>query len=74
MAITTNKELARAVNEAMKESGVKKAFISDKLGISRQALDNMLIKKFFSLDDANKILSLIGYEATTHIEKVEENH
>ena len=67
--IKTNQELAQAVNEIIKESGIKKTFISEKLGISRQALDNMMSKKHFSIDDANKILSLIGYETITYIKK-----
>lgn len=69
MEIKTNQELAQAVNEAIKESGIKKTFISEKLGISRQALDNMMGKKHFSLDDANKILALIGQETITSIKK-----
>lgn len=67
--IKTNQELAQAVNEIIKESGIKKTFISEKLGISRQALDNMMSKKHFSIDDANKILSLIGYKTITDIKK-----
>lgn len=69
MAIKTNHELAQAVNEMILQSGIKKTFISEKLGISRQALDNMMGKKHFSLDDANKILALIGYETITSIKK-----
>lgn len=69
MEIHTNQELAQAVNNVIEQSGIKKTFISDKLGISRQALDNMMAKKHFSLDDANKILSIIGYETITDIKK-----
>lgn len=69
MAIKTNQELAQAVNETILQSGVKKTFISEKLGISRQALDNMISKKHFSIDDANRILSLIGYETIADIKK-----
>ena len=71
MEIKTNKELAQAVNDIIIQSGIKKTFLSDKLGISRQALDNMLAKKHFSIDDANKILSLIGYTVETSIKKIE---
>lgn len=35
--------------------------IANKLGISRQAFDKLLDKKQFSVDDANKILNIIGY-------------
>ena len=58
----TNKDLSNLVNQIIKENGINKTFISDKLGISRQALDHMLNKKQFSIDDANKILNIIGFE------------
>lgn len=69
MAIKTNQELAQAVNEIILQSGIKKTFISEKLGISRQALDKLLDKKNFSLEDANKILSTINYSAECLIKK-----
>lgn len=72
MAIKTNQELAQAVNEAIKESGYKKSFISDKLGISRQAFSNFMNKANFSLDDANKILEIIGQSTFTEIHKINE--
>ena len=65
MAITTNQELAQAVNIAIKESGVKKSYIADKLEISRQAFSNFMSKQNFSLDDANKILEIINKKAVT---------
>lgn len=67
MEIKTNKELAQAVNDAIKESGYKKSYISDKLGISRQAFSNFMNKANFSLDDANKILNIIGKKTYTEI-------
>lgn len=70
MTIKTNQELAQAVNKIILQSGIKKTFISEKLGISRQALDKLLDKKNFSLEDANKILSTINYSAECLIKKV----
>ena len=67
MAITTNQELAQAVNIAIKESGVKKSYRADKLEISRQAFSNFMSKQNFSLDDANKILEIINKKAVTEI-------
>ena len=67
MAITTNQELAQAVNIAIKESGVKKSYIADKLEISRQAFSNFMSKQNFILDDANKILEIINKKAVTEI-------
>ena len=58
----TNKDLSNLVNQIIKQNGINKTFICDKLGISRQALDHMLNKKQFSIDDANKILNIIGFE------------
>lgn len=72
MAIKTNKELAQTVNEAIRESGYKKSYISDKLGISRQAFSNFMNKSNFSIDDANKILNIIEYEIIAEIHKKDE--
>lgn len=58
----TNRDLANLVDDTIKNTGVTKTFISNKLGISRQAFDNIMAKKQFSIDDANKILNIIGYE------------
>lgn len=70
MTIKTNRELAHAVNEIIVQSGIKKTFISEKLGISRQALDKLLDKKNFSIEDANKILSIIDYSVECLIKKI----
>ena len=60
----TNKDLSNLVNQIIKENGINKTFISDKLGISRQAFSKLLAKKQFSIDDANKILNIINYEVS----------
>ena len=57
----TNKDLASLVDDTIKNTGVTKMHIANKLGISRQAFDKLLDKKQFSVDDANKILNIIGY-------------
>lgn len=69
MTIKNNIDLVKAVNAAIVESGYKRAYIADQLGISRQALAHFLKKANFSLDDANKILNIIGYEATAKVDK-----
>lgn len=69
MAIKTNKELSNAVCEAIKESGVKKTYIAEKIGIKREVFSRMLNKKQFSLDDANKILDVLGLETETNVIK-----
>lgn len=69
MDIKTNADLIQAVNAAIAESGYKKTWIAEQLGISNQNLSRYLSKKNFSLDDANKILNLIGYEIQSKIIK-----
>ncbi|MFQ9585161.1 hypothetical protein [Mediterraneibacter gnavus] len=67
MNINNNAELRQAVDEAIKESGYKKSWIADQLGISRQGFSNLLNKSNFSLDDANKILTVINKKTVTKI-------
>ena len=67
MDINNNDELRQAVDEAIKESGYKKSWIADQLGISRQGFSNLLNKSNFSLDDANKILTVINKKTVTKI-------
>jgi predicted transcriptional regulator len=55
-------KLAILVDEYINSKGIKYNFISDKLGISRQALYQLLRKKNFNVDDANRILAVIGYK------------
>ena len=69
MTIKTNQELIQAVNQAIKDSGIKKIWIAEKMGMSRQTLDNLLKKQSFSLDDANKILKIINFSVSAEIEK-----
>lgn len=69
MIVKNNIDLVNAVNGAIAESGYKKSYIAEKIGISRQAFTNFMNKSNFSLDDANKILSIIGYETMTEIHK-----
>ncbi len=69
MEIHTNQELAQAVSEAIKESGIKKTALAEKIGLSRQGLDVLLKKQSFSLDDANRILSVIHLSVSADISK-----
>lgn len=69
MDIKNNDDLKIAVLKAIDDSGYKKSFIADKMGISRQAFSNFLNKSNFSLDDANKILNVINMYSITVIHK-----
>lgn len=71
MEIHTNKELAQTVNEAIKESGIKKTALAEKIGLTRQGLDKMLQKQSFSLDDANKILNIIHKSVSASLKENE---
>lgn len=70
----TNKDLSTLVNQIIKDNGINKTFISDKLGIKRQSLDNLMKKKQFSIDDANSILNTFGFEIDKiTVKKTEKN-
>lgn len=69
MTIKTNQELAQAVNEAIKESGIKKTALAQKIGLSRQGLDKLLQKQSFSIDDANRILNIIHLSVSAQIDE-----
>ena len=58
----TNKDLASLVDDTIKNTGVTKMHIAKQLKVSRQQIDNIFAKQNFSIDDANKLLNVIGYE------------
>lgn len=68
----TNNDLSNMVKNIITSNGINKSFIARQLGIHRQAFDKLLEKKQFSIDDANRILNVIGYEVSEiAIKKVE---
>lgn len=69
MAIKTNQELAQAIEKIIDDTGIKKIWLSEKMGISNQNFNRLMSKKSFSVDDANKILNPLGYHASVTIEK-----
>lgn len=58
----TNKDLIKLVKDILKDRCINKSLLANKMGISKQAFDKLLIKKNFSLDDANKILGFLELE------------
>lgn len=68
MTIKTNQELAQAIEKIIDDNGIKKIWLSEKMGISNQNFNRLMSKKNFSLDDANRILNIIGYNAKIVIE------
>lgn len=69
MDIKDNAELKKEIEKIINESGIKKIWLSEKIGIQNQNLNRLLSKKGLSLDDANKILNALGYSAKIIIEK-----
>ena len=66
--IESNEQLIDFVKKAIKASGIKKNDLAENIGLSRQGLDNLLKKKSFSLDDANRILNVISLSASVDID------
>lgn len=69
MTIKTNQELAQAIDQMITESGYKRGYISDQIGIANQNLKKFITKKNLSLDEANQILHVLGYNAEISIKK-----
>lgn len=64
-------ELAILVDEYINSKGVKYNFIAEKLNISRQALYQLFRKKNFNIDDANRILAVIGHKIDYSIKQLD---
>lgn len=69
MAIKSNEELTQAIEKIIEDNGIKKTWLSEKMGIANQNVNRLINKKSMSLDDANKILKQLGYSATISIKK-----
>lgn len=67
--VNTNSELSKTIDGLISEKGIKKTWLAERLGVANQNVNKLINKKNISLDDANKILSLIGYKASICIEK-----
>lgn len=67
MDIKTNQELSQAIEKAIEDSGYKKQYIAEQIGIKGQNLKRYIYKNNMSLDDANKLLDMIGLQATINI-------
>ena len=70
--VSTNHELAEFVKKDIKATCIKKNDLAENIGLSRQGLDNLLKKKSFSLDDANRILNVIFLSANVEIDLIED--
>lgn len=55
-------QLSEYVDSFISDKGIKKVWIAEQMGISQQLLYRLQNKKNFNVDDANRILSVIGYK------------
>lgn len=69
MDINNNAELSSTINNLIKESGIKKIVLAEKMGIVNQNLNRKINKKNLSLDETNDIINPLGYKAKMIIEK-----
>lgn len=69
MEISNNAELSSTINNIIKESGIKKIVLAEKMGIVNQNLNRKINKKNLSLDETNEIINPLGYKAKIIIEK-----
>lgn len=69
MDINNNAELSNTINNLIKESGIKKIVLAEKMGIVNQNLNRKINKKNLSLDETNDIINQLGYKAKIVIEK-----
>jgi hypothetical protein len=61
--------LSNTINNLIKESGIKKIVLAEKMGIVNQNLNRKINKKNLSLDETNDIINPLGYKAKIVIEK-----
>lgn len=68
LIIKTDQELSQVVNDAIKESGIKKTELAEKVGLIRQGLDKLLQKRIIIADNR---LSKKSCSLERHCEGVE---
>lgn len=66
---TTNEQLVRELKQLMKDEKISQQDIAAKLGVTRQGVRSLLIKKNFSFKDAQKILELMNYSLEISFKK-----
>lgn len=64
-------ELAMMIDDFLYHNRYNKSDIAKSLGLTRQGLYNLLRKKNFSVEDANRILAPLGYKISYQIDKVQ---
>lgn len=65
----SNDQLVAELKNLMKEEKITQQQIADVLGISRQGVRKILVKKNFSFQDAQKILEIMNYSLEINFRK-----
>ena len=64
-----NEQVILEIKKLMLENKISQKQIADNLNITPQALTKLLNKKNFGFEDAQKILTVMGYELTIDFAK-----
>ena len=65
----SNDQLVAELKNLMKEEKITQQQIADVLGIPRQGVRKILVKKNFSFQDAQKILEIMNYSLEINFRK-----
>ena len=60
-------ELATVINDYIENKGIKKQFVADKIGLTKQGLYMLMRKKQFGVTEANRILSAVDCQLVIDI-------
>lgn len=69
MVIESNQEIISQIKDLLHGEKISQKELAGKLGITPQALNDLMQKKNFSFNDANRILSAVGYLLIVDIKK-----
>ena len=66
-----NEQIVIEIKKLMLETQISQREIAEKLGIKPQGLTKILAKKNFGIEDAQKVLSAMGYDLLIDFSKSE---
>ncbi len=67
----SNDQILTEIKKLMIENKITQRTIANKLGIKPQGLTKLMNKKNFGFEDAQKILSAMGYDLIIDFQKIE---
>lgn len=67
----TNEQLIIEIKKLMLDEKISQRQIAETLGITPQGFTKLINKKNFGFEDANKILSAMGYHLSIEFQKIE---